>query len=331
MQRIAVLGAGSWGTALALQLARNQHDVTLWGHRAEHISALQNARENTHYLPGIPFPDNLHVSSDLVQSITDNDVILAVVPSHAFADLLKAVKPHLGKRPFMWAIKGFEAGSGRLLSDVFADIIGADHPHAMLAGPSFAKEVAANQPTAVTIAAPNLELAEQFAAHFHGSVFLCYTSCDLIGVQIAGAVKNVIAIATGIADGIGCGANARAALITRGLREISRLAEALGADPATMSGLAGMGDLVLTATDNQSRNRRFGLALGKGITPEQAKAEIGQVVEGEGATFDTWILANRLGVRMPITTHLHAILSGEASLKEAILSLLDRTIKAEDD
>lgn len=330
MARIAVLGAGSWGTALALQLARNQHDVTLWGHRAEHINALQKAHENTHYLPGYPFPDNLRPSSDLIQTVTACDVILAVVPSHAFSNLLKTIKPHLGERPLMWAIKGFEAGTGRLLSDVFADIIGADHPHAVLAGPSFAKEVAANQPTAVTIAAPTLERAEQFAAYFHGSAFLCYTGSDLIGVQIAGAVKNVIAIATGIADGIGCGANTRAALITRGLREISRLAEALGADPATMSGLAGMGDLVLTATDDQSRNRRFGLALGKGISPEQAKIEIGQVIEGEGATFDTWVLANRIGVRMPITKHLHAILSGNATLKDAILSLLDRAIKAED-
>lgn len=330
MARIAVLGAGSWGSALALQLARNQHDVTLWGHRAEHISALQKQRENQRYLPGVPFPANLHPSADLTTTILNSDTVLAVVPSHAFADLLHSIKPHLGQRPLMWAIKGFEANTGHLLSDVFSNIIGAHHPHAILAGPSFAKEVAANQPTAVTIAAPGRERAAQFANLFHGSAFLCYTSTDLVGVQIAGAVKNVIAIAVGIADGIGCGANARAALITRGLREISRLAETLGADPATLSGLAGMGDLVLTATDNQSRNRRFGLALGQGKTPAQAKADIGQTVEGEGATFDTWILAQQHHIRMPITQHLHAILANQSSLKDAFTSLLDRSIKAED-
>ncbi|UJF24104.1 NAD(P)-dependent glycerol-3-phosphate dehydrogenase [Suttonella sp. R2A3] len=329
MARVAVLGAGSWGTALALQLARNNHQVTLWGHHSEHIAALDAERMNARYLPGIAFPDNLALSDQLAETITGSEMVLVVVPSHAFADLLRAIKPHLAERPLMWAIKGFEANTGRLLSDVFAEIIGQQHPHAMLAGPSFAREVAANQPTAVTIAAPDATLAESFAGFFHGSAFLCYTSTDLIGVQIAGAVKNVIAIATGIADGIGCGANARAALITRGLREISRLAVALGGEVETMSGLAGMGDLVLTATDNQSRNRRFGLALGQGLTPAQAKADIGQVVEGEGATFDTWVLAEQHHIRMPITQHVHAILSGKANIEQAFASMLKREIKTE--
>ena len=217
MANIAVLGAGSWGTALALQLARNQHDVTLWAHRREHAAALAENRENRRYLPGIPLPPNLAISDDLAASVRAAELVLAVVPSRAFAGLLADLKPHIQQTPLMWAIKGFEAGSGRLLTDVFMETLG-EHPHAILAGPSFAKEVAAGQPTAVTIAARDDALAQTFARYFHGSNFLCYTSTDLTGIQIGGAVKNVIAIATGIADGLGCGANARAALVTRGLR-----------------------------------------------------------------------------------------------------------------
>ena len=328
MANITVLGAGSWGTALALQLARNAHQVTLWAHRREHAAALAENRENRRYLPGVPLPPNLAVSDDLAASVRAAELVLAVVPSRAFAGLLRELKPHLRDTPLMWAIKGFEAESGRLLTDVFQDTLG-DHPHAILAGPSFAKEVAAGLPTAVTIAASDGTLAQAIAQHFHGSNFLCYTSSDLTGVQVGGAVKNVIAIATGIADGLGCGANARAALITRGLREISRLATALGAQEETLTGLAGMGDLVLTCTDDQSRNRRFGLALGRGESAAAAKAAIGQVVEGEGATHDTYALAQQHGIRMPITEHLHQMLAGKCSLEETFASLLAREIKQE--
>ncbi|MDO4777428.1 MAG: NAD(P)H-dependent glycerol-3-phosphate dehydrogenase [Cardiobacteriaceae bacterium] len=329
MARLAVLGAGSWGTALALQLARQQHEIALWGHRDGHIEALRQNRENQRFLPGVPLPGNLHPTSDLAEAVAGAEMVLAVIPSHGFAGLLADLRPHLGDTPLMWAIKGFEAGTGRLLSEVFADVIGADHPHAMLAGPSFAREVAANMPTAVTIAAPDLEQAEWFARYFHGSAFLCYLSDDLIGAQIGGAVKNVIAIATGIADGIGAGANARAALVTRGLREITRLAIALGARPDTLTGLAGLGDLVLTATDDQSRNRRFGLALGRGQSADAAREQIAQVVEGEGAVFDTFVLAQKLGIRMPITEHLADMLSGKTGLRDTVASLMARTIKGE--
>ena len=328
MANIAVLGAGSWGTALALQLARNQHDVTLWAHRREHAAALAENRENRRYLPGIPLPPNLTISDDLAASVRAAELVLAVVPSRAFAGLLANLKLHIQQTPLMWAIKGFEAGSGRLLTDVFMETLG-EHPHAILAGPSFAKEVAAGQPTAVTIAARDDALAQTFARYFHGSNFLCYTSTDLTGIQIGGAVKNVIAIATGIADGLGCGANARAALVTRGLREITRLATALGAQEETLTGLAGMGDLVLTCTDDQSRNRRFGLALGRGESAAAAKAAIGQVVEGEGATHDTYALAQQHGIRMPITEHLHHMLAGSRSLEDTFASLLARNIKQE--
>lgn len=330
MARLAVLGAGSWGTALALQLARERHDIALWGHEPPHIANLLKERQNRRFLPDIPFPDNLHPTADLEAALQGADMALAVIPSHGFAGLLDRIQPLLGDTPLMWAIKGFEAGSGRLLSEVFVERMGAHHPHAMLAGPSFAREVAANMPTAVTIAAPDLAQAERFARYFHGSAFLCYLSDDLIGAQIGGAVKNVIAIATGIADGIGAGANARAALITRGLREMTRLAKAMGAQPETLNGLTGLGDLVLTATDNQSRNRRFGLALGRGATLQEARDSIGgQVIEGEGATLDTFVLAQKLGIRMPITEHLARMLAGEAGLQETVASLMARSIKDE--
>lgn len=327
MARVAVLGAGSWGTALALQLARVGNHVRLWGHREAHMQALQHSRENARYLPGVFFPDTLQPTANLDEAFDNADLILLVVPSQHFADILQQIAPKIGKTPVLWAIKGFEHGTGRLLTEVFTDICGENHPHGILAGPSFAKEVAAGQPTAVTISASHDP--EQFARPFHGSNFLCYTDTDLIGVQIGGAVKNVIAIATGIADGLGCGANTRAALITRGLHETNRLATALGAHPQTLAGLAGMGDLVLTATDNQSRNRRFGLALGQGKTAEAAKEDIGQTIEGEGAAHDTYLLAERLGIRMPIVSHIHHFLSGDITLQAAVASLTNRELKAE--
>lgn len=329
MSRIAVLGAGSWGTALALRLANNGHQVRLWGHRSEHIAQLQADGQNRRYLPDIPFPPNLNPNADLAASLHQAESILLVIPSQHFTPLLKQLQQLRIDTPILWAIKGFEHGTGRLLSEVFNDILGKSHPHAMLAGPSFAKEVAAGKATAVTISAPEPHDAQAFARPFHGSNFLCYTDNDLIGAQIGGAVKNVIAIATGIADGIGGGANTRAALITRGLHEITRLAAHLGAQAQTLAGLAGLGDLVLTATDDQSRNRRFGLALGQGKSAAQAKAEIGQVVEGEGAAHDTWALASRHQIHMPIVEHVHRLLIGELSLEQVVSSLSNRDLKAE--
>lgn len=328
MAKVAVLGAGSWGSALALQLSRQAHEVWLWGHHPEHMQALGEQRENRRYLPDVPFPDNLHPTADLQQAITGAEMLLLVVPSHAFASLLEKLKRFDALPPIMWAIKGFEAETGRLLTDVFHEHLG-EQAHAILAGPSFAKEVAEGIPTAVTIASSTIEQASWFAQWFHSKRFLCYTTTDLIGVQVGGAVKNVIAIATGIADGLGCGANTRAMLITRGLHEIRRLNKALGGETETLMGLAGLGDLMLTCTDNQSRNRRFGLALGAGKSALEAKSEIGQTVEGEGAAFDAFALAKRFGVYMPITEHLIWILRGEVDLLEAVQSLQNRSIKGE--
>lgn len=331
MSKISVFGAGSWGTALALQLARNRHHVYLWGHDPEHIQLLRRQRSNPQYLPGVDFPDNLIPEDNISENLKDSECVLLVVPSRAFEETLHTIRPYLSANiPILSAIKGFQSQSGRLLSEVFAKTMGKKHPYAILAGPSFAKEVARNMPTAVTIAAENTQLAKQLSSYFHGSNFLTYLSSDIIGAQIGGGVKNIIAIACGISDGLGYGANARAALITRGLREMMRLGLAMGAEKETLMGLSGLGDLVLTATDNQSRNRRFGLLLGGGASMQQALAEIGQTVEGLGASEDVIHIAERLSVRMPIAEHVNALLSGKMELNDIAESMLARIPKIED-
>lgn len=328
-KKITVLGAGSWGTALALQLARNGNQVFLWGHRSELVDDLILYKENRQYLSGFLFPDNLQATHDLKSAVLQSDMLLLAIPSSGFENLLKLVQPFVAQRPIIWAIKGFEKGTGRFLSDIFESCFRENHPYALLAGPSFAKEVALLKPTAVTIVAKPKFNANVFAHPFNSSNFACYTANDIIGAQIGGAVKNVIAIATGIADGIGYGANTRAALITRGLHEMNRLALALGGKPETLTGLTGMGDLVLTATDDLSRNRRFGLGIGRAQSIPEIKSEIGQVIEGEGAAYDTWQLAQRYQVRMPITESIYRILYEALPIQEAIEKLMDRSLKDE--
>ena len=256
--RLAVIGAGSWGTALAIQLARNGSKVTLWGHRDDEVAALLRDRENRQYLPGVPLPEGLTPTVDLAACVVNADEVLVVVPSHAFAGTCAAiahVRP--GLKTLSWATKGFDRESGGLLSEVAASHLpGCDLT--VVSGPTFAGEVARGLPTAITVASNNPMHGERVATYLHGENFRAYTSDDLIGVQVGGASKNVMAIAAGIADGLGFGANARAALITRGLHEITRLGLALGAKPETFMGLAGLGDLALTCTDDQSRNRRMG-------------------------------------------------------------------------
>ena len=263
-QLVAVIGAGSWGTALAVLLARNGHPVSLWGHDAGHIAALSKGRCNQRYLPGIYFPDKLAVTSDLEAVVKDCSILLIAVPSHAFRDLLPKLQPHLSGSPqIAWATKGLECHSGKMLHEVVEEILGPDTPAAVLSGPTFAGEVAADQPTAITVGSKNQEFAEDVAGLLRNPHFRAYTTDDVIGVQLGGATKNVLAIAAGMADGLGFAANARAALITRGLAEMMRLGLALGGKPETLMGLAGVGDLILTCTDNQSRNRRFGRGAGK--------------------------------------------------------------------
>ncbi len=327
IKSIAVLGAGSWGTALAILLARNGIEVNLWGHDEE-ILALQQQRENSHFLPGIPFPDKLQPQPSLQKVLDSSDEILIVVPSHAFRAVLNQIAAIRTPKSICWATKGFDPQSRRPLSLVAHDIF----PHAELAvlsGPTFAIEVAQGLPTAITVAASSDLYAKRLATALQSDTFRAYTSNDLIGVQVGGAIKNIMAIAAGMSDGLGFGANARAALITRGLAEITRFGKVLGAQTNTFMGLTGLGDLTLTCTDDKSRNRRMGLALAKGLKVEQAQQEIGQVVEGVHAAKETWMMAQELGVDMPITHQVYRILYEDLDPKQAVKELLHRRQKAE--
>ncbi len=326
---IAVLGAGSWGTALAILLSSNGHRVRLWGHLKEEVDALSQARENQHYLPGIPFPESLQAESDLEQALQGVTEILIAVPSHAFHAVTRAIQPMVGHRPgIAWATKGLEPGSQRLLSEVAAEQL-PGHDLAVLSGPTFAREVAQGLPTAITVAANTPTHAERIASLLHAPWFRAYTSDDLVGVQVGGASKNVLAIAAGIADGLGFGANTRAALITRGLTEIMRLGLQLGGKAETFMGLAGLGDLLLTCTDNQSRNRRMGLALAEGLSLSEGLARIDQEVEGVHAAQEIHDLARRRGVDMPISEQVYQVLYKGLEPETAVRNLLERSQKAE--
>jgi glycerol-3-phosphate dehydrogenase (NAD(P)+) len=327
---ICVLGAGSWGTALAMLLADNGYAVNLWAHHETHANAMAAQRANERYLPGIAFPDNLTVSADLQQVMSQSDTILIVVPSHAFRTTLVAIKPLLtAQQRVVWGTKGLEPDSQKLLHQQAREELGEQISLAVVSGPTFAREVALRQPGAVTVASRDQEFASDVAMALHNDHFRAYTSEDVVGVEIGGAAKNVMAIAAGVADGLGFGANTRAALIARGLAEISRLGVALGGQQETFIGLTGLGDLVLTCTDNQSRNRRFGLALGKGENREQAVADIGQVVEGINTAKEIYGLAQQHQVDMPITEQVYKVLYENLSPKQAVHNLFNREPKPE--
>ncbi len=331
MTAFAVLGAGSWGTALALLLARNGHSVNLWAHRQTHVDAIVKDGENARYLPGCAFPKNLKASADLGGVLAASDELLIVVPSHAFAETLTAIQQHNANRcsRIAWATKGVEPGTGRFLHEQAQEICG-DAPLALITGPTFASEVGRGLPTAVTVASNHRAYASDWADWLHNDHTRAYTTDDLIGAQLGGAVKNVLAIAAGIADGLGFGANSRAALITRGLAELKRLGAELGARRETLVGLSGLGDLLLTSTDNQSRNRRLGIALGQGKTIEQAAAEIGQVLEGPQSAREVLMLAKKHWVEMPITEVTCKVLFENMAPLDAVQALFAREIKAED-
>lgn len=323
---IGILGAGSWGTALAILLARNGLEVRLWG-LEEEIRRLAEDRENRQFLPGIPFPDKLTPDANLSR-VVECDEILVVVPSQAFHEVLLKIAAIRPLQSLCWATKGLDPNTRHPLStDAETIFPGADL--AVISGPTFAVEVAEGLPTAVTAASSSQSYSERLAGVLKGETFRAYTSPDIIGVQVGGAVKNVMAIAAGISDGLGFGANARAALITRGLAEITRLGVALGAHPETFMGLAGLGDLTLTCTDNKSRNRRMGLALAEGLTIEEARARIQQEVEGVHAAKETFFLASELNVEMPITTEVYRILYEGLDPHIAVRELLHRRQRAE--
>ena len=329
--KITVLGAGSYGTALAICLARNGHKTLLWGRDVDHVSAMAQDRENYKYLADCPFPENLALEADLEKAVQASDNLLVVVPSHAFADMLKQIKPMLtDNAKIAWATKGLDPETGDLLQNVARTVLGDNVTLAVLSGPTFAKEMASGLPTAISLSSEDDEFVAELSDLLHCEKrFRVYSNKDFIGVQLGGAVKNVIAIAAGIADGIGFGANARTALITRGLAEMTRLGLALNAEPATFMGMAGLGDLVLTCTDNQSRNRRFGLALGQGKEVEQAITDIGQVVEGYRNTKEVYMLAQRHDVEMPIVEQVYQVLYCGKDAKLAAADLLSRDKKFE--
>ncbi|GLR72334.1 NAD(P)H-dependent glycerol-3-phosphate dehydrogenase [Agaribacter marinus] len=328
---VSVIGAGSYGTALAFCLARNGVKTFLWGRDNAAISAMQQSRTNEQYLPGFTFPESLLPNSSLTDCLQQSQYLLVVVPSHAFSDVLIDIKPHLTPaHKVIWASKGLEPKTGRLLHDVFDEIIGTNTPKAVLSGPTFAKEMAAGLPTAITLSSTNSDLSSAFSQMLHNPKgFRVYLNDDLVGVQLGGAVKNVIAIGAGLGDGLGFGANARTALITRGLAELTRLGVSLGASYESFMGMSGLGDLVLTCTDNQSRNRRFGLALGQGLSVSEAMDSIGQVVEGYRNTEEVHILAQKQQVEMPICEQIYAVLYDGKPAKEAALALLGREQKSE--
>lgn len=327
---VAVLGAGSWGTALAALIARHGHRVVLWGRDAEGVAAIDQRHENPRYLPGIALPDALRATTDLGAALRDADLVLVVVPSHAFAETMRALAPHRPPQAGVaWATKGFEPGSGRFLHEVAGDILGADVPLAVVTGPSFAKEVAIGLPTALTVHSDSADFAQQVADVLHGPAFRAYTGNDMVGAELGGAMKNVLAVATGVADGMNLGLNARAGLITRGLNEMLRLSAAIGAQPETLMGLAGLGDLVLTCTGDLSRNRRLGLALGRGQSIADAVRDIGQVVESVQTADEVMRQAQRHGVELPISRAVQAVLHGEMTPADGLRQLLARDQKPE--
>ena len=327
---ILVLGAGSWGTGLAVLLARNGYPVHLWGHDAHAIESLRRDRCNQRYLPDTPFPENLTPISDLAAA-ANCSAFLIVVPSHAFRETLTHLKSRLRQDAIVaWATKGLEPGSGKLLGDVARDVLaGTSTRLAVASGPTFAVEIARGLPAALTVAAETEQTANAVAAWLRNDRLRVYTSTDMAGVQLGGAIKNVMAIAAGISDGLGFGANARAALITRGLAELTRLGVALGGRPETFMGLAGAGDLILTCTDNTSRNRRVGLALGQGRSLAQALQDIGQEAEGVATAKVLRNLARRLGVEMPITEQVYRVIYEHCPPQEAVEALFEREPKNE--
>ena len=334
---IGVIGAGSWGTALAIHLSRLGVATTLWGHRNEHVNKLQQERQNSKYLAGQRFPELLQINSSLEETVLKNDVLCLVVPSHVFRHTFHNICKVLKRkdyRPkiFLSATKGVENETFFTMTQIIEDLLQKEQlpgTTAVLSGPSFAKEVAKQLPTAITIGSRNSETAKTLQKLFNSEYFRVYTSSDVVGLEISAALKNIIAIAAGICDGLGFGSNARAALITRGLVEITRMGKALGAEEKTFYGLSGLGDLVLTCTGDLSRNRHVGLELGKGNKIEDILKDMAMVAEGVKTTLSGYLLAKKLDISMPILEQMYNILYRGKNTAEAARSLLTRDLKEE--
>ena len=326
--KIAVLGAGAWGTALASAYA-SSHDITLWARDAQQVMALAQARENTRYLPGFALPECIQYSSDLSQAIAGAELLLVVVPTSALRALLVALTQAGNAVPIVWACKGLEPGSAKLLHQVAAETLPPQLARGVLSGPSFAQEVARGLPCALTLAAHDAAFAHQTAADLNDHHLRVYSSTDVVGVELGGAVKNVMAIATGISDGMGFGANARAALITRGLAEITRLGLVLGGKQETFMGLASMGDLILTCTGDLSRNRTVGLRLAQGLSLTTILQQLGHTAEGVHTCAEVLRMADGLKVDMPITRVVQRVMFEGLPPRQALEELLAREPKSE--
>lgn len=340
MKKIAIIGAGSWGTALSIALGRSKqpHRLSLWVHSADVLAGLSERRENVVYLPGMRVPDEVEITREIGEALAGADIVLGVVPSAHARAVYTRLLPHLdaqgaSRTIFVSATKGIEHDSLARMSEVITDVIGphlASPPRvAVLSGPSFALEVARGDPTAVVIASSDLGDAEEVQAEFSGPTLRLYTNNDVVGVELGGAVKNVIAIAAGVCAGLGLGANTIAALVTRGLAEMTRLATAMGGRRDTLSGLAGLGDLVLTATGSLSRNRSVGVELGRGRPLAEILGHMRMIAEGVGTTAATLALARQHGVEMPITEQMHAVLDQGRAPADAIRELMERRLKQE--
>lgn len=315
---LAVLGSGSWGTAIALYLARCGHTVPLWSIVPAEIETMLAKKENTQYLPGFPLPDNILPTTDLAEAVNQSQYLIIAVPSVGFRQTLTLLNPHLSQYPkkgILCATKGLDAASGKFLHEVADDVLG-NHPFAVLSGPSFAKEVAKGLPAALVVASRDDHFLQTITKEIQSEIFCLYPTDDVMGVEIGGIVKNVIALAAGMIDGMELGANARSAIITHGLNEMIQLGEALGAQSETFVGLSGLGDLILTCTDNLSRNRRLGLALGQGKDIKQAEQEIGQAVEGKENARLVIQLAEKHQVKLPLCETVWDILQGKISAQE---------------
>ena len=330
---VCVLGAGAWGTALAIHIAK-KHNVVLWARDSSHVSGMQKSRSNPLYLGDFIFPKNLALENDLEIAIEGAEILISVVPTSGFRSVLNKIQKINKNIPIIWANKGLEKGTAKLPHEVAIDELGSlnadsERHFGVISGPSFAAELVRTLPTAVTMASINEDLSSMVAKLFHHSNMRVYTSNDVIGVSVGGALKNVIAIASGISDGMGFGNNARAALITRGLTEISRFGVALGAKQETFNGLAGAGDLVLTCTGEYSRNREVGIRLAKGQDLEEILTGLGHVAEGVFTAAEVVGRSKKLGIEMPITQEVFAVIHKKKSPREAVLDLLDRSIKQE--
>lgn len=330
---IGVIGAGAWGTALAIHLAKLHTRVTIWGRNSAAVEKIIHSKENQRYLPGITLPDNIYAETELANLIKQSTHLVVAVPSISMRNMMQEIHQHADKnlQGIIWACKGLEQNSGKFLHQVADEELSNQINNAILSGPSFAQEVGNGLPTAVTIACDNLTFANQAAQLFHHPLFRAYVTKDITGVEIGGAFKNILAIAAGINDGLAFGANSRAALITRGVAEMIRFGKRLDANTETFSGLSGIGDIVLTCTDNLSRNRRFGLGLGEGKSAQQIEAEIGQVIEGKYATKVIHDLAQRLDIELPITTQVYQVLYNNKAARQAVEDLLSRSLKQEAD